>query len=136
MAELRLSCGNYVFPSQDADNGIAEPVLHPQWLITRIFEMYLQRPHFDERSFGLLSDIFDLLPEESDIPGAVSLEGLIDLLATGAVDCEMDTAFNFDTSALTWKALYYAGALTHDCHLAGTFRVASGAALSLVSRLL
>jgi hypothetical protein len=132
MADLRRSCGNYIFSSANSDNGMAEPVLHPRRLIAQIFELSSQHPHIDEYSFRLLSSILDLVPEESDVAEAVTIDGLIELLATGAVEIggEIDSFDGFDTA--TWSTLYHAGALTYDRESANTLRVASSAVLSLV----
>ncbi|KAJ7141326.1 hypothetical protein C8R44DRAFT_866960 [Mycena epipterygia] len=134
MTDLRRSCGNYVFALQDARRDIAEPVLHPQCLIARISQLSsLKRPRADADPFDLLSNLFKLLPEESDVPGAATSNGLIDLLATGAVEInEIDAALGFDATAVTWNALYHAGALTYDRQLEGTLRLANSAALSLI----
>ncbi|KAJ6489588.1 hypothetical protein C8R47DRAFT_1195973 [Mycena vitilis] len=128
--DLRRSCGTYAFLPQSAGGGTVEPVLHPQRLIHRILQLAHAHPYTKDDSFELLSDIFKLLPEQSDIPGAASKDSLIQLLAAGAVDCEMDSAFGFDTAVLTCKALYYAGALTCDSH--GNLRIAGAPVLALI----
>ncbi|KAJ6489582.1 hypothetical protein C8R47DRAFT_472446 [Mycena vitilis] len=136
--ELRHSCGNYFFLPQGAGGGSIEPVLHPQRVIDYIAKLAHERSRAEDRSFRLLSNIFGLLPKESSNPAAVSVNGLIQLLAAGAVDCEMDdSAFDFDfdfdsdTPSPTCKALYYAGALTCD-PLPRSWRVASAAVLTLI----
>ncbi|KAJ7761080.1 hypothetical protein B0H16DRAFT_1884505 [Mycena metata] len=131
---LALSCGNYSFPSRDTDGGMVKSILHPQLVIDQIYKLSRQPP-LDPHPFQLLSDILELLPEESDVLVAVSTDDLIDLLATGFVKPagKVDCAFDFDpTTAVTWSALYYAGALTYDASLAGTLRVTNSAALSFI----
>ncbi|KAJ7253356.1 hypothetical protein B0H12DRAFT_1116814 [Mycena haematopus] len=79
--------------------------------------------------------MLSLLPEKSDVPGAVALDDLIELLAVGGVDVcgTMSSAFDFAaTKAVTWSDLYYAGALTYDCQSPGTLRIANSEALSLI----
>ncbi|KAF7357781.1 hypothetical protein MVEN_00824100 [Mycena venus] len=133
IADLRRLCGQYTFSSQSIVGGINESVFHPQLLINRIRELSLHHPAVDEDSFQLLSNLLGVLPEESNVFGALTLNDLIELLATGAVDIdgEMDLPFDFAaTQAITWSTLYFAGALT--CHSAGTLRVANSAVLSLI----
>ncbi|KAJ6567369.1 hypothetical protein DFH09DRAFT_457865 [Mycena vulgaris] len=133
MSELRHLYGGYVFPSQDADAVITEPVLHTQHIIAWVSELSLKRPDADENSFVFLSEILGLLPEKSDVSGAVTLCALIQLLAAGAVEMdETDADLNFDATAVTWNALYHAGALTCDHHLGWTLRVANSVALSAI----
>jgi len=135
MTDLRRLLGHYVFSSQTVADGTAESVLHPQLLINRIYELSLHRPHSDKHSFQLLSDILEVLPEESDVPGAVTLNGLVELLAAGAVDSDSKTASPFDfhaTKAVTWSTLCFAGALTYDPLSTGTLRVANSTVLSLM----
>ncbi|KAJ6494932.1 hypothetical protein DFH09DRAFT_1205999 [Mycena vulgaris] len=133
VAEVRRLYGGYVFSSQDAGTVVVEPLLHPQRIIARISELSLQRADANGKSFKLLSDLLGLLPEKSNVSGAASLNGLIDLLATGIVEIdETEGALGFDATAVTWNALYHAGALTHGPHLEGTFRVANSGALSVI----
>ncbi|KAJ7141324.1 hypothetical protein C8R44DRAFT_726940 [Mycena epipterygia] len=127
ISDLRRSCGYYGFSSQGAASGMVESVLHPKQLMARMSELSLKRPHANNYSFDLLSSILKLLPEESDAPGVVTSNGLIDLLATGAVEIN-----SFDGTAVTWNALHHAGALTYDRRLDGTLRVANSAVLSLI----
>ncbi|KAJ7693449.1 hypothetical protein B0H17DRAFT_502454 [Mycena rosella] len=129
IAELNRSFGGYVFPSHGV---IADPVLHPQQILARFSEVS-QRTEDDEDSFRLLSNILNLLPEASDVSGAVTLTALIDFLAAGAVEIdEAEAALAFDATAVTWNVLYHAGALTYDRQSAGTLRVANNAVLSLI----
>ncbi|KAJ7162028.1 hypothetical protein C8R46DRAFT_342221 [Mycena filopes] len=127
--DVRRSCGRYTFPSQ---GGVTDPLLHPQSLINRIAKLSTGQPQVDGLSFRYLSTLLAQLPAESSLPDEVSIEGLIHLLATGAVDCDIDTPVDLDAKAVTWKSLYYAGALTPDPHSPGTLRVAGGAALSVI----
>ncbi|KAJ7761087.1 hypothetical protein B0H16DRAFT_559328 [Mycena metata] len=129
---LALSCAYSSFPSRDAEGGTVQSILHPQLVIDQIYKLSRQPP-LNPHPFQLLSDILELLPEESDVPAAVTIDGLIDLLATGFVKPagKADSAFDFDpTTAVTWSALYYAGALT--CDDAGTLRVTNSTALSFM----
>ncbi|KAJ7680772.1 hypothetical protein DFH06DRAFT_1290521, partial [Mycena polygramma] len=135
--DLRRSCGNYTFSSQDAGGCGVEPLFHPQLVINRTVKLQpslLHRAPTDTDPFRLLSDILDLLSEDSDIPGALVINDLIQLLATGAVEIagKLDTPFDFDGSKITWSTLYHAGALTYDRQLADTLCVANSAALSLI----
>ncbi|KAF7376542.1 hypothetical protein MSAN_00070300 [Mycena sanguinolenta] len=132
MADLRRFCGSYVFSSQVA---ATQSLLHPRLLINRIFEMALLDAPLDEDSFELLSRILETVPEESDAPQAVTLNGLIELLATGAVDIGDQSAAPFDLAAtkrVTWNDLHFAGALTYDAQSSNTFKIASRQALSLI----
>ncbi|KAJ6507162.1 hypothetical protein C8R47DRAFT_1238856 [Mycena vitilis] len=131
MADIRRLCGQYTFASRDTERGV--PVLHPQLLINRIRELSLPQLPVDAGLFQLLSDVLTLLPEKSDILGAITVNDLIELLATGVVEVgmEMDSAFDA-TKTITWSTLYYAGALTFDHQSTGTLRVANSAALSAI----
>ncbi|KAJ6489583.1 hypothetical protein C8R47DRAFT_472601 [Mycena vitilis] len=135
--DLRRSCGHYTFSSQDAGGCGVEPLHHPQLVINRTAKLpasLLHRAPTDTDPFRLLSDILDLLPEESDNPGALVINDLIQLLATGAVDIagKFDAPVDFDRSKITWSTLFHAGALTYDRQLADTLCVANPAALSLI----
>ncbi|KAJ7451815.1 hypothetical protein B0H11DRAFT_310181 [Mycena galericulata] len=136
--ELRRLCGVYVFPSQASGSDQDEPVLHPQRLIVHIAELSSPRSQETDYSFQLLSDIFKLLPVESDVPGAVTINSLVELVASGAVeiDGELDTVRDVDGTSVFWSALYHAGALTCDQQSNSTLRVASGAVLSLIHSLI
>ncbi|KAJ6617554.1 hypothetical protein B0H10DRAFT_2218492 [Mycena sp. CBHHK59/15] len=85
-------------------------------------------------TFGLGAGIFALAPVESDVAGAVTINGLIDLLATGAVEVEgqMDAPLHADGLTITWSTLYYLGALTYDRQVEGTLRIANSVVLSLI----
>lgn len=133
MTDLRHLCGQYVFPQA---SGTAQCLLHPRLVLNHVFELSLPHPPVDEDSFRLLSDILETLPEESDIPGALTLNDLIELLATGAVNIGGKTASPFDiyaAKAVNWSALHFAGALTYDRQSGDTFRVTNGETLSLVN---
>ncbi|KAJ7144679.1 hypothetical protein C8R46DRAFT_1199950 [Mycena filopes] len=129
ITDLRRSCGKYCF---SADHGVVDPIiLHPQLVIDQIFTLS-HHTRDTSRSFQLLSDILEHLPEESDVPGAVTVDGLIELLTSGVVDIddEIDAPFDFDpATAVTWSALYRAGALTRDGEC---LRVTNSAILSLL----
>ncbi|KAJ7267598.1 hypothetical protein B0H12DRAFT_116817 [Mycena haematopus] len=135
ITDLCRSCGNYTFSSQPVAGGTAQSLVHPRLLINRIFELSWPYAPVDEDSFELLSDILETLPDESDVPEAVILNDLIDLLATGAVDIGGKTASPFDlaaTKAVTWTALHFAGALTYDGLSRGTLRIPNSQVLSLI----
>ncbi|KAJ7451813.1 hypothetical protein B0H11DRAFT_310121 [Mycena galericulata] len=138
VAELRRVCGVYVFPPQGSGSDQDEPVLHPQRLFVHIAELSSPRSQEHDYSFQLLSDIFKLLPVESDVPGAVTINSLVELVASGAVeiDGELDTVRDVDGTSVFWSALYHAGALTCDQQSNSTLRVASGAVLSLIHSLI
>ncbi|KAJ6507421.1 hypothetical protein C8R47DRAFT_1239438 [Mycena vitilis] len=121
-AELRRLCGQYIFPHPD---GATKPVFHPQQLISGISAASSQPDSNTVSSFRLLAFIFRHLPEESDVAGAVTVAGLVDLIATGAIetDARMDSPVQLDELTVTWRALYYLGAVTYDLHLPGTLRV-------------
>ncbi|KAJ7782303.1 hypothetical protein DFH07DRAFT_1055127 [Mycena maculata] len=133
-ANIHRSCGDYIFPSHAAGTDFDEPVLHPQRLISRISEISSGRPQDNDYSFQLLSDLLQLLPAESDVPNAATLNGLIELLTTGAVEVDgpLDAAIDLDGSSVFWSALYHAGALTYDHGSKSTLRVASSEVLSLI----
>ncbi|KAJ7742715.1 hypothetical protein DFH07DRAFT_836242 [Mycena maculata] len=125
--DLRRTCGEYIFSAED---GTGEAVLHPQQLILHIAELS-GKPlmAFAPKSFPLLPGIFGLLSEESDVPNTVTLNGLIDLLASGTVEID-DVPREFDGTAVTWSALYDFGVLTYDSR--STLRVANDVVLSLI----
>ncbi|KAJ7739026.1 hypothetical protein DFH07DRAFT_79392 [Mycena maculata] len=133
-ADLHRLCGDYLFPSHAAGADFDEPVLHPQRLISRISEISSGRPQDNDYSFQLLSDLLQLLPAESDVPNAATLNGLVELLATGVVEVDgpFDTAIDLDGSSVSWSALRHAGALTYDHGSRSTLRVASSEVLSLI----
>ncbi|KAJ6507118.1 hypothetical protein C8R47DRAFT_1100400 [Mycena vitilis] len=128
--ELRGPCGNYVFLPRGAGGDTVEPVLHPQRLINRIVELAHDSLHDNDDTLELLSNILDLLPADFGISGAASIASLIQLLAAGAVECEIDSPFDFNTTAPTCQGLYYAGGLI--CDLQGALRIASAAVLSMI----
>ncbi|KAJ7091914.1 hypothetical protein B0H15DRAFT_180402 [Mycena belliarum] len=132
MAEIQRSCGGYIFSATEPDRAAAQPLLHPQRVINRLSSLSSQHLHPDDAedvSYHLLSDILRLrLVPSSNVPGAVTPEDLIGLLAAGAVENnERDTTLPFNAAALT---LYHAGALTYDHQMANTLRVANDAVLS------
>ncbi|KAJ7216782.1 hypothetical protein B0H12DRAFT_1153959 [Mycena haematopus] len=129
MVDLRRSCGDYIFSSPDVERNTTGPVLHPQLLINRIDASSLSRSHTDD-PFQLLSRVLQLLPEESDI--SVTMDDLIELLASGAVEIgsKLDAAFSVE--AVSWSTLCCAGALTYDREFANTLRIANREALSLI----
>ncbi|KAF7357795.1 AAA-ATPase-like domain-containing protein [Mycena venus] len=135
LIDLRCLCGQYTFPSRNATSGTDKSILHPQLHINRIYELSLHRPYADKRSFQLLSDILKVLPEESDVPGAVTLNDLIELLAAGTVDIGAEISSPFDyaaTKAITWSTLYFAGAVTCDPQSVCSFRVVNSVVLSMI----
>ncbi|KAJ6507136.1 hypothetical protein C8R47DRAFT_1100441 [Mycena vitilis] len=131
IVDLRSLCGAYTFPSQANEGGMVEPVLHPQLLLNRLGAL----PSADADPFKLVSDLLDLLPLEAGLPGAVTVNDLVELLAAGAVEFvgQMYSPFDFDaTKAINWSTLYYAGALSRDIGLPSTLRVANSAALRVI----
>ncbi|KAJ7249446.1 hypothetical protein C8J57DRAFT_1356988 [Mycena rebaudengoi] len=134
-AGLGRSCGEYLFFPEGSGGESGEPVLHPQRVIAELAASSLQNiPHGDLHSFALFCRGLSLLPKSSDVSGAVTTRGLIDLLAAGAVEVDdhMDAPFNVGNYTLTWSILYYLGALTHDRRLNGALRIASSAVLSMI----
>ncbi|KAJ7139048.1 hypothetical protein C8R44DRAFT_727160 [Mycena epipterygia] len=134
VVKLRRSCGQYSFPRPDGL--LADPIFHPQRLICQISELAGESPmpmYHDSLCFGLPC-IFKQLAEESDVAGAVTISGLIDLVATGAIEIEepMDAPLHLDGTTVTWRVLYYLGAVTYDLQIPSTFRIANSAILSLI----
>ncbi|KAJ7649995.1 hypothetical protein FB45DRAFT_886532 [Roridomyces roridus] len=130
VAEIRAKCGDYLF---SPDEGIGEPVIHPQVLIDRIAQL-TSEPSEGE-PFRLLSSLFDLLPFESDVPNVVTIEGLIELVVSGVVEIEpteLHAGRDLEGTSVFWSALYRAGALTRVRGSESTFRVAGGEALSWI----
>ncbi|KAJ7615045.1 hypothetical protein DFH06DRAFT_128634 [Mycena polygramma] len=131
VAELRRSCGQYTFSHP---TGSTEPVFHPNQLIARIYDTISGGDSNDASSFAHLPYTFAHLPEETDVAGAVATAGLIDLIATGAIetDTPVDTLIQLDGTTVTWTALYYLGAVTYDLDLPGTLRLGNIAVLSMI----
>ncbi|KAJ7225372.1 hypothetical protein GGX14DRAFT_693402 [Mycena pura] len=131
VADLENACGGYVFSSEhDSDTG---SLLQPQ----QIMDWISKRTHSRDDNanpFRLLSNILDVLPEESSDPCVPTVNRLIGLLAAGVVemDCEMDALIDHDPKAPIWSALYYAGALTNDPRRPRTYRIPNSTALSLI----
>ncbi|KAK7024138.1 AAA-ATPase-like domain-containing protein [Favolaschia claudopus] len=90
LTELRRSCGKYVFPVQDTDS--VEPVLPSRQVI--------------ENPFRILTELKN--------PREASLDGLIELIWSGVIDCELDCSSSFDAAALRWEDLSHAGAFMCD----------------------
>ncbi|KAJ7873929.1 hypothetical protein B0H14DRAFT_125466 [Mycena olivaceomarginata] len=135
VTDLRRSCGYYDFSPQNVGVGTAQPLLHPRLLINRIFELSLPQTPVDKDSFRLLLDLLETLPEELDVSGAITVDDVIGLLATGAVDIDGKSASPFDlyaTKTVNWSALHSAGALTYDRHRRDVLRVANSQVLSLI----
>ncbi|KAJ7455361.1 hypothetical protein B0H11DRAFT_253374 [Mycena galericulata] len=131
--ELRRLCGTYIFSPRDYDH--LECELHPQRLIYHLSELSAPRfPVQDTVSFSLLSAMLRVLPQDSDANGVVSVDGLIDLLATGRVEVvgPMNAPINTDDTTVTWDMLYYLGALTFDRQSEMTLRVSSSDILSVI----
>ncbi|KAF8201033.1 hypothetical protein K438DRAFT_633359 [Mycena galopus ATCC 62051] len=132
ITNLRRFCGSYAFSPQST---AAQSLIHPRLLINRILKLSLVDAPLHKDPFELLSSILEVLPEESDTPGAVMLNDLIELLATGTVDISGQAASPFDLAANktpTWSDLHFAGAFTYDGRSGGALRIASRQALSLV----
>ncbi|KAJ7461870.1 hypothetical protein B0H11DRAFT_1923524 [Mycena galericulata] len=128
LLKLQKACGVYTFA---CNSPTTEPVLHPQQLILHIAKLS-RKPMllFTPESFPLLPGIFGLLPQESDVPGAVSINGLIDLLACGTVEIDDTTPRDFNGTAVTWRTLFDLGVLTYDRK--GAVRVSNSVVLSLI----
>ncbi|KAJ7091912.1 hypothetical protein B0H15DRAFT_834534 [Mycena belliarum] len=135
VSELQRSCGGYIFPAAEVDRAAAQPLLHPEFAMAQIYLLYPELPSADDPAFRILSDILKLLPEMSDVPGAVSRAALIDLLAAGAVQVDEtndETNAGFDSTRVAWNDLYHAGALTYDSQLVNTLRITNTGALSVI----
>ncbi|KAJ6475778.1 hypothetical protein C8R47DRAFT_668878 [Mycena vitilis] len=137
IADLRRSCGQYIFSSPDMAGGSVTPVLHPQRVLSRLAE--LEQDHTLPAylyPFGRLPSILAHLPDESDIPEAATVDGLIHLVASGAlqIDTFMEAPLHPppECPIVPWSVLYYLGALTRDRHSPSTFRLASSAVMSLI----
>ncbi|KAJ7206778.1 hypothetical protein GGX14DRAFT_636952 [Mycena pura] len=130
MADLENACGGYVFSSEH-DSGTGN-LLQPQQIIDWMSKRTHSRDGNDP--FRLLSNILDVLPEESSDPRVLTVNRLIGLLAAGVVemDCEVDALIDHDPKAPTWSALYYAGALTKDPRRPRTYRIPNSTVLSLI----
>ncbi|KAJ7653293.1 hypothetical protein DFH06DRAFT_530917 [Mycena polygramma] len=140
VADLRRSCGEYLFSSA---LGSVEPVFHPQRTISRLREAaHLPSMQIDnlDRAFEYLRPLLKGLAEESEGSGLVSVQGLIDLLASGAVEIteKMDDPLVVERHGpcITWSALYYLGVLTRDSQLENTFRISTDLVRSIVRRFL
>ncbi|KAJ6499524.1 hypothetical protein C8R47DRAFT_292300 [Mycena vitilis] len=131
VAELRRSCGQYTFSHPTSST---EPVFHPDQLIARIYDTITGGDSNDASSFVHLPYTFAHLPAETDIAGAVATAGLIDLIATGAIETNTpaDALVQLDGTTVTWSALYYLGAVTYDLDLPGTLRLGNIAVLSMI----
>ncbi|KAJ7649997.1 hypothetical protein FB45DRAFT_886536 [Roridomyces roridus] len=125
IADLKGQCGCYTFP---AGNSISEPVLHPRLLIDFIKES-------ESVAFFLFSSLLDHLPLVADSPNVVTIQGLIDLVASGVVEIQpvdLDAGHDLDGISVSWAALYHAGALTGVPGSNSAFRLANGKVLSLI----
>ncbi|KAJ6507406.1 hypothetical protein C8R47DRAFT_93174 [Mycena vitilis] len=131
VAELRRSCGQYTFPHP---TGSTEPVFHPSQVIARICDAISDRRSDEASSFLELPYSFANLPEESDVAGAATITGLIDLMTAGAVDTNppMGSPIQLDDTTVTWNALYHLGAVTYDLHLPGILRLGNTAVLAMI----
>ncbi|KAJ7091922.1 hypothetical protein B0H15DRAFT_948116 [Mycena belliarum] len=135
VSELQRSCGGYIFPATEADRAAAQPLFHPELAMAQISLLYPKLPIADDPAFSILSDILKLLPEMPDVPGAVSLAALIDLLAAGAVQVDEtndETNAGFNSARVAWNDLYHAGGLTYDSQLVNTLRITNTRALSVI----
>ncbi|KAJ7633477.1 hypothetical protein DFH06DRAFT_1479697 [Mycena polygramma] len=131
VAELRRSCGQYIFPHP---GGTIQPVFHPQQLIFHVSQAISQFSSPWCPAFEFLASVFTNLPEESDVAGAVTTTGLIDLVATRAtsIGAPMNPSVQLDEATVTWSSLYYLGAVTYDSHLPCTLRLGRSEILSLI----
>ncbi|KAJ7037882.1 hypothetical protein C8F04DRAFT_1256399 [Mycena alexandri] len=128
LVDLRRACAQYIFSSPTTPT---EPVFHPQQLILHIAELSCKPIMFyTPKVFPLLPGIFELLPEGSSDLRVLTTNGLIDLLASGAVEIDKDSPRDLDGTAVTWSVLHDPGGLTYDHQ--GALRVASGTVLALL----
>ncbi|KAJ7353521.1 hypothetical protein DFH08DRAFT_987991 [Mycena albidolilacea] len=135
IAELCQSCGEYRFSPPKADSERIEPVLHPQCFLTRVAELSHQEPlSGDDKSYDLLSTVLRQTPEKSDVPSALTVDGLINLVATGAIEMDgpLHAPLHSDGITLRWSVLYYLGAVTHDRQSPTTLRLTNSVVLSLI----
>jgi hypothetical protein len=135
IAELCRSCGEYRFSPPKADSERIEPVLHPQRFLTRVAELSHQQPlSGDDESYDLLSTVLRQTPDKSDVPSALTVDGLINLVATGAIEMDgpLHAPLHSDGITLRWSVLYYLGAVTHDRQSPTTLRLTNSVVLSLV----
>ncbi|KAJ7653304.1 hypothetical protein DFH06DRAFT_1205271 [Mycena polygramma] len=137
ITDLRRSCGQYIFSSPDMNGESVTPVLHPQRVLSRLSELGQDHtlPEY-LHPFGRLSFILEHLSNESDISGAATIDGLIHLVASGAlqIDTLMEAPLHPppECPIVPWSVLYYLGALTRDRYSHSTFRLASSAVVSLI----
>ncbi|KAJ7646843.1 hypothetical protein FB45DRAFT_1051455 [Roridomyces roridus] len=124
--DLTTRCGGYLFsPEEECDR-----VLHPQLVINHISALCSQWSK--SRAFDMLTSVLDLLPVESGVSDAASLNGLVELIANGGIVDVEDRGPDFDGNAVLWGALYHAGALTRVHGSKSTLRLANPEALSLI----
>nr|GAT59217.1 predicted protein [Mycena chlorophos] len=148
--DLVRSSGQYSFSCSQP-----HPLLHPQRAITCIRQhqprpvdldlsdddddddmpkhedfVYFEKSRQDA-SFALLSNILNVLPETSHVPGAISISDVACLVSAGSVDVETEVdappvAFvGNDLSCPTWQALVGAGALTRCPNSPRTLRLST-----------
>ncbi|KAK7005942.1 AAA-ATPase-like domain-containing protein [Favolaschia claudopus] len=125
--ELRRRCGKFSFP---LDDGLDEPVFHPRQIMNQILET--QR-HAGGKPFHIVSTLLAMLPNHSDNPQEASLDGLIELVGAGVIDCDLESSSSsiLDGGGVTWRDLYYAGALVYD-HQSKVLRLNNSAVLELI----
>ncbi|KAK7020300.1 AAA-ATPase-like domain-containing protein [Favolaschia claudopus] len=129
LTELRRSCGKYVFPVQDTDS--VEPVLPSRQVIVKLLETNNPHPVRKENPFRILTELVGRLPLHSENPREASLDGLIELIWSGVIDCELDCSSSFDAAALRWEDLSHAGAFMCD-RQSKVLRLENSAVLDLI----
>ncbi|KAJ7176510.1 hypothetical protein C8R46DRAFT_1346547 [Mycena filopes] len=133
LPDLRRSCGEYIFSPADCQP--AQPVLHPQRLLSRLSKLAGDGALLaDAESFQRLPTILEGLPEHSDDPEAATIDGIIHLVASGAVDIggPMQAPLHPTSECVPWGILYYLGAIVHDRTERHTLRLANSIVLSMI----
>ncbi|KAF7322440.1 AAA-ATPase-like domain-containing protein [Mycena chlorophos] len=133
--ELRRICGSYapwLAGGPTPDPAIFHPQMVLEWIAQQAELDARRDPNSQDHTFALLADILSTLPPSVDDPRLPSLEGLIQLLATGKVVVDdMDAYLENDPLKPTWAALHYAGALHRDSH-SGCCRISTYQALACI----
>ncbi|KAK6997095.1 hypothetical protein R3P38DRAFT_1943444 [Favolaschia claudopus] len=133
LTHLHQLCGNYTFSPSEPGHPVPA-VINPRLLIDRLIGTSLS---YVQDSFELLSELLNLMTEDSGFPAAVTVQGLIEVLATGGIDVgNAGPSCAFDaTGAITWSALQFAGALAPDPQsngIIGTLLIPNSAALLMI----
>ncbi|KAK7000712.1 AAA-ATPase-like domain-containing protein [Favolaschia claudopus] len=127
--ELRRCCGKFSFPF---DDGVDEPVLHPRQVMNQILKTHRIT---GSKPFHIVSTLLAILPGHSNKPQEASIDGLIELVGAGVVDCDVESESSSSSvlngGAVTWRDLYYAGALASD-RQSKVLRLNNSAVLELI----